>query len=103
MKMTDAVEIDMLLNSPELTNCLDFSSKLVSSGKEFKFFVKIGDSFVFNLSSKESGTSSSTNEKRKKKLSPSTKRRNAARLHEFLEKKNTFQCNQCKLKDISGK
>lgn len=128
--MADPVETDKTLNSPELTNCLEFSRKLVSSGKEFKFFVKIGNSFVFNLSSKESGTSSSINENRKKKPSPSTKRRNAVRLHEFLEKKNTstketlecdgqvqntrsknwmnndketFQCNQYKLQNMSEK
>ena len=117
------------MNSPVLTDCLEFSSKLVSSGKLFKFSVTIGTSFVFNLSSIESGTSSSMNENKKKKPSPSTRQRNAARVQKFLEKKNTsskdtfedasnlqdttsinfmnndkktFHCNQCKFKNVSG-
>ena len=127
--MADPVETDKIMNSPVLTDCLEFSSKLVSSGKPFKFSVKIGTSFVFNLSSIESGTSSSMNENKKKKPSPSTRRRNAARLQKFLEKKNTsskdtledasnfqdnasinlmnndketFHCSQCKFKNVSG-
>ena len=90
MKITDPVETDKFMKSPVLTDCLEFSSKLVSSGKPFKLSVKIGTSFVFNLSSIESGTSSSMNDNRKKKPSPSTRRRNAARLKKFLEKKKTY-------------
>ena len=84
--MTDSLETGKIMNRPQLTNCLDFSSMLVSSGKEFNSFVKIGNNFVFNLSFKESGTSFSF---RMKKFSPSIQRKNAVRLLEFLEKKNT--------------
>ena len=73
MKMAETVEADKIMISHELTKCLDFTSKLVSSGKDFKFYVKIGNSFVFNISSKESGTSSSINKNRNKKTLPSTK------------------------------
>ena len=90
MKMADPVETDKIMNSPVLTDCLEFSSKLVSPGKPFKFSVQIGTSFVFNLSSIESGTSSSMNKYKKKKPLPSTRRRNAARLKKFLEKKKTY-------------
>ena len=116
--------------SHELTSCLDFTSKLVSSGKDFKFYVKIGNSFVFNISSKESGTSSSINKNRNKKTSPSTKLRSARRLQDFMEKKKnnstqenskdsgksqdatsnnlvntekeTFQCDQCEFESALG-
>ena len=127
--MAEILEAGKIMNSPELTNCLEFTSKLVSSGKEFKFYVKIGNGFVFNLVSKESGTSSSMNQNRKKKPSHSTKRRNARRLQDFIEKKNssaqetledaskpeeatrknlvnndkeTFHCDQCEFKGVSG-
>ena len=128
--MAEIVAADKFMHSHELTSCLDFTSKLVSSGKDFKFYVKIGNSFVFNLSSKESGTSSSIVKNRNKKTSPSTKLRNARRLQDFMEKKKknstqetskdarksqdaisnnlvntekeTFQCDQCELESVSG-
>ena len=129
--MAETVEANKIMISHELTKCLDFTSKLVSSGKDFKFNVKIGNSFVFYISSKESGTSSSINKNRNKKTSPSTKLRNARRLQDFLEKKKnstqetskdasksqdadatsnnlvttekeTFQCDQCELESVSG-
>ena len=94
MKITDPVETDKFMKSPVLTDCLEFSSKLVSPGKPFKFSVQIGTSFVFNLSSIESGTSSSMKKYKKKKPLPSIKL--------MYNDKETLHCNQGKFKNIWG-
>ena len=62
--------------------CFDFCRYLETVGKPFLFKLKLGNDFTFILdSSKTNATSNS-----RKKVSPSTARRNARRKQEFLNK-----------------
>ena len=104
--------------------CLDFCQTLTSHGMAFKFSLNIGSSFSFSMDTMKNALALDTEGrmKKKKKLSPSTLRRNARRKEEFLRKKqvpgaaasakqplpssteeegagkqveNTFKCDQC--------
>ena len=92
------------------TQCLALCQALASQGMEFNFSLTIGSTFSFSLDTKSKEALSS---KAKKKVSPSTLRRNKKRREEFLKKKSmpseaeksesdkeasqdaTFQCDQC--------
>ena len=98
-------------SSPLMTQCLDFCQALALQGRVFKFSVTVGSDFTFSLDTKE--TRPVKDNKTKKRISPSTKRRNAKRRAEFLSKKSPpeaavatgletnqkrddlFQCDQC--------
>ena len=98
-------------SSPLMTQCLDFCQALALQGRVFKFSVSVGSDFTFSLDTKE--TRPVSDNKTKKRISPSTKRRNAKRRAEFLSKKSPseaavatgletnqkcddlFQCDQC--------
>ena len=104
--------------------CLDFCQTLTSHGMAFNFSLNIGSSFSFSMDTMKNALALDTEGrmKKKKKLSPSTLRRNARRKEEFLRKKqvpgaaasakqplpssteeegagkqveNTFKCDQC--------
>ena len=99
------------INSPLMTQCLDFCQALALQGTVFKFSVTIGSNFTFSLDTREGKDVPVT--KIKKRCSPSTMRRNARRREEFLNKKspseaaiatgletnqkldNSFLCDQC--------
>ena len=96
-------------NASLMTQCLDFCQALSRQGRGFKFSVSVGSDFTFSLDTKETRPVNKT----KKRISPSTKRRNAKRRAEFLSKKSApeaavatgletnqkrddlFQCDQC--------
>ena len=98
-------------NASLMTQCLDFCQALSQQGRGFKFSVTVGSDFTFSLDTKE--TRPVSDNKTKKRISPSTKRRNAKRRAEFLSKKSApeaavatgletnqkrddlFQCDQC--------
>ena len=72
------------------SQCLALCQTLVSQGKAFTFSLKIDSTFSFSLDSKESLASAPLAEVlTRKKVSPSTKRRNARRRAEFLKKKQS--------------
>ena len=72
------------------SQCLALCQTLVSQGKAFTFSLKIDSTFSFSLDSKESLASAPLPEVlTRKKVSPSTKRRNARRRAEFLKKKQS--------------
>ena len=66
------------------SQCLAFCQALASQGKAFSFSIKIDSTFSFSLDTRESSSSAPLT---RKKLSPSTQRRNARRRAEFLKKK----------------
>ena len=92
--------------------CMAFCQALANQGKEFQFSLNIGSAFSFTLDTRCKDTLAST---AKKRVSPSTLRRNAKRREEFLKQKlkpaterekivtekestiqsSTFQCDQC--------
>ena len=79
-------------NSSLASQCLALCQKLVSQGKAFTFSLKIdsNSTLSFSLEPKESKASSLSPEAlTRKKVSPSTKRRNARRRAEFLKKKQS--------------
>ena len=98
-------------NASLMTQCLDFCQALSQQGRGFKLSVTVGSDFTFSLDTKE--TRPVKDNKTKKRISPSTKRRNAKRRAEFLSKKSApeaavatgldtnqkrgdlFQCDQC--------
>ena len=98
-------------SSPLMTQCLDFCQALALQGRVFKFSVSVGSDFTFSLDTKE--TRHVSDNKTKKRSSPSTRRRNAKRRAEFLSKKSSseaavatgvginqkqrdiFHCDQC--------
>ena len=91
-------------NASLMTQCLDFCQALSQQGRGFKLSVTVGSDFTFSLDTKE--TRPVKDNKTKKRISPSTKRRNAKRRAEFLSKKSppeaavatgleTNQCDQC--------
>ena len=103
--MTDVGETDSSL----ATKCLALCQALTSQGMVFNFSLNVG-SFSFSLDTKSKEALPS---KAKKKVSPSTRKRNMRRREEFLKKKSisseaeksepdkeasqnaTFQCDQC--------
>ena len=69
---------------PLASQCLALCQTLASQGKAFSFTVTLGSTFTFSMDAKESAAALP---KRKKKSSPSTLRRNAARRVKFLNRK----------------
>ena len=69
------------------TQCTEFCRHLDAQGRYFKFSISIGSDFTFSLDTEEEATT--IKEVRKKKLSPSSLRRNERRKLEFLNKKST--------------
>ena len=104
--MTGVGETDSSL----ATQCLALCQSLTSQGMVFNFSLAIGSTFSFSLDTKSKEALPS---KAKKKVSPSTRKRNMRRREEFLKKKSisseaeksepdkeasqnaTFQCDQC--------
>ena len=97
------------VGSSLLTKCLDFCQALSNQGQVINFSVAIGPDFTFSLDTRSKAFESQVN---KKKLSPSTVRRNARRREEYLAKKQqihpsrisngeavqtstVFPCDQC--------
>ena len=64
------------------SKCLEFCQTLVTKGQAFSFTIKVGHTFTFKLDTMEKTQAA----KPRKKLSPSTKRRNQRRQTEFLAK-----------------
>ena len=79
MSAPNASEDDLSLAS----QCLALCQTLAGQGKAFSFSVTVGSTFTFSLDSKETASLP----KKKKKSSPSTLRRNAARREKFLKRK----------------
>ena len=72
------------------SQCLAFCQALASQGKALSFSLKIDSTFSFNLDTRESRASTLLSEAlTRKKVSPSTQRRNARRRAEFLKKKQS--------------
>ena len=67
------------------SKCMAFCQALASQGQHFNFSIATGSGFTFSLDTSRSKAVS--NQKAKKKSSPSTLRRNAQRREEFLAKK----------------
>ena len=98
-------------SSPLMAQCLDFCQALALQGRVFKFSVTVGSDLTVSLDTKE--TRHVSDNKTKKRSSPSTRRRNAKRRAEFLSKKSSseaavatgvginqkqrdvFHCDQC--------
>ena len=72
------------VDSTLAVKCLDFCQVLSSQGMEFNFTLNLGNSFNFSLDTRKK---SKTTEFVKKKLSPSSVRRNTRRKEAFLKKK----------------
>ena len=75
------------------TKCLDICQALSSQGKEFSFSLNfsLNSSFTFTLDTREKDTPSTSTTKARKKVSPSTQRRNDKRKAEFIKKKQDSQ------------
>ena len=71
-------------NSALATKCLAFCQTLITKGTAFTFSLNIGSSFSFNLDTKVKNPAPSV---ARKKVSPSTQRRNSLRKKAFLESK----------------
>ena len=71
--------------------CMDFCRHLEAKGKAFKFSLSIGSDFTFTLDTREEATT--FKKEVRKKLSPSSIRRNARRKQEFLKKKSVSSEN----------
>ena len=120
--MFDATQAETMseINSSLVSRCMDFTQHLVNKGTDFKFSLSLPSGFTFNLdlTQKKKMTSSKTPER--KKLSPSTLKRNNLRKKVFLEKKAAetdaekqlvgsptksleiiFKFNECEEKSIS--
>ena len=110
--MATAGEADCSLAS----KCMDFCQALASQGLPFHFSLNMGPDFTFSLDTR--GKAGAVPVK-KKKVSPSTQRRNARRREEFLLKKRQslstvdpsvekatapqFSCDQCEYTNVSEK
>ena len=68
------------------SQCLAFCQALASQGKAFTFSLEINSTFSFSLDTRENQVPTQAV---RKKISPSTQRRNARRRQEFLKKKQT--------------
>ena len=79
MSAPNASEDDLSLAS----QCLALCQTLAGQGKAFSFSVTVGSTFTFSMESKEVASLST----KKKRSSPSTLRRNAARREKFLKRK----------------
>ena len=66
------------------TRCLDFCQHLEAQGKAFKFSLSLGNDFTYTLDTRGEAT---TTKVVRKKLSPSTLKRNARRKLEFQNRK----------------
>ena len=92
-----------------LSQCLEFCQALASMGHTISLSLTLGSIFSFNLDTRRKPTSPDEKVMKKKKLIPSTLRRNQRRKQEFQKQKsesacnldvtsqamNTFQCDQC--------
>ena len=81
------------------SQCLAICQVLANQGKEFSFTLKVGSNFTFNLDTKVKPQAA----KERKKVSPSTKRRNARRREQFLASKSNstkMQSNPHEAPDI---
>ena len=67
------------------SQCLAFCQTLASQGRTVTFSLKVGSSFAFSLDTKDSEKIPAS--KARKKLSPSTQKRNERRRKEFLASK----------------
>ena len=67
------------------SQCLAFCQTLANQGKSFSFNVKVGSDFSFSFSLETSEKDMAI--KAKKRITPSTRRRNARRREEFLARK----------------
>ena len=110
--MATAGEADCSLAS----KCMDFCQALASQGLPFHFALNMGSTFTFSLDTRGKAKAVPVV---KKKVSPSTKRRNARRREEFLLKKRQrlstvdppvekatvpqFSCDQCDYTNVSEK
>ena len=110
--MATAGEADCSLAS----KCMDFCQALASQGLPFHFSLNMGSDFTFSLDTRGKAKAVPVV---KKKVSPSTKRRNARRREEFLLKKRQrlstvdppvekatvpqFSCDQCDYTNVSEK
>ena len=65
--------------------CMDFCQHMDAKGKTYKFSLMLGSDFNFTLDTREEATS--PKKEVRKKLSPSSIRRNTRRKAEFLKKK----------------
>ena len=72
-------------NSSLTTQCLAFCQALASKGQAINFKLTLGNSFSFSLDTIEKTLAQ---EARKKKVSPSTQKRNLLRRKKFFESKN---------------
>ena len=98
------------------SKCMDFCQALASQGLPFHFSLNMGSDFTFSLDTRGKAKAVPVV---KKKVSPSTKRRNARRREEFLLKKRQrlstvdapvekatvpqFSCDQCDYTNVSEK
>ena len=71
------------------SQCMAFCQTLASQGKAFAFSLKIGETFLFSLDTKEN-TSSPVLSQKVRKTSPSTKKWNALRRQKFLASKKNL-------------
>ena len=110
--MATAGEADCSLAS----KCMDFCQTLASRGLPFHFSLNMGPNFTFSLDTR---SKTEVVPVKKKKVSPSTQRRNARRREEFLLKKRQslstvdppvekatvpqFSCDQCEYTNVSEK
>ena len=67
------------------TQCLEFCRHLDAQGMAYKFSLSIGSNFTFSLDTRGEAT---TSREVRKKLSPSSVKRNARRKADFLKKKS---------------
>ena len=72
------------------SQCLDFCQRLASQGQALSFSLKMSTNFSFTLENKETIKNVPPSQTRKK-LSPSSIRRNAKRRQKFLESKEAEQ------------
>ena len=72
-------------NTSLASQCLNFCRTLASQGRSVSFSLKVGSSFAFSLDTKDSENIPAS--KARKKLSPSTQKRNARRRQEFFASK----------------
>ena len=76
-----------------VTQCLDFCQALASMGRTISLSLTLGSIFSFNLDTRRKPTSPDEKVMKKKKLSPSTLRRNQRRKQEFQKQKSESACN----------
>ena len=72
-----------------MTQCLDFCQALALQGMVFKFSVSVGSDFNFSMDTMKGKDFPAS--RSKKRISPSTLRRNAKRQEEFLKKKTSSE------------